>query len=238
LAGRAGRWSAAHRKTAIWGWIAFVALAIAIGGALGTKTLPDAQTGVGESKAADITLEKGFPQGADENVLVQARAGEPHAAVPMKEAVEEVERRLRQRQFVANVVGPYGSKGAGQISKDGKTALVKFEIPERNGVEPDEVVGGALADVAAVQRDHPDLRVEEVGDASGEKAVSESLEKDFSRAELTSLPVTLLILVVVFGSLLAAGLPLLLALTASAPRSACSARSATSSAGSPNRSTR
>jgi RND superfamily putative drug exporter len=41
LAGRAGRWSAAHRKTAIWGWIAFAVAAIALGGAPGTKTLTD-----------------------------------------------------------------------------------------------------------------------------------------------------------------------------------------------------
>ena len=76
------------------------------------------------------------------------------------------------------------------------------------------MVGKALDQVAIVQRAHPGLRVEEVGDASGEKAVSESLEEDFSKAELTSLPITLLILIVVFGSLLAAGVPLLLALTA------------------------
>ncbi len=76
------------------------------------------------------------------------------------------------------------------------------------------MVGKALDQVAAVQKEHTGLRVEEVGDASGEKAVSDSLAADFSKAELTSLPITLLILVVVFGSLLAAGLPLLLALTA------------------------
>ena len=49
VAARAGRWSAGHRKTAIWGWIAFVVAAIAIGGALGTKTLPDSKSGDGES---------------------------------------------------------------------------------------------------------------------------------------------------------------------------------------------
>ena len=65
-----------------------------------------------------------------------------------------------------------------------------------------------------MQRAHPGLHVEEVGDASGEAAVSESLEEDFSKAEITSLPITLLILIVVFGSLVAAGVPLLLALTA------------------------
>jgi uncharacterized membrane protein YdfJ with MMPL/SSD domain len=215
LAGRAGRWSAAHRKTAIWGWIAFVVAAIALGGALGTKTLTDAQSGVGESGAASTTLEGAFQQGADESVLVQARhAGESAHGAHVKEAVGAVESRLGKLSFVAAVTGPYGKAGHGQISADGNSALVRFEIAEKGGVEPDDVVGKALDQVAAVQREHRDLRVEEVGDASGEKAVSESLASDFSKAELTSLPITLLILVVVFGSLLAAGLPLLLALTA------------------------
>ena len=76
------------------------------------------------------------------------------------------------------------------------------------------MVGKALDQVAIVQRATRTSDVEEVGDASGEKAVSDSLEEDFSKAEMTSLPITLLILIVVFGSLVAAGVPLLLALTA------------------------
>jgi uncharacterized membrane protein YdfJ with MMPL/SSD domain len=214
LAGRAGRWSAAHRKTAIWGWILFVVLAIVVGGALGTKTLADSQTGVGESASADRALERGFPQAADESVLVQSRGGESADGAHVREAVGAVEARLRALPFVAGLTGPYAKGAAGQVSADGRSAVVKFEIPERGGVEPDDVVGKALDQVAAVQSEHRGLRVEEVGDASGEKAVSESLEEDFSKAELTSLPITLLILIVVFGSLLAAGLPLLLALTA------------------------
>ena len=216
LAGRAGRWSAAHRKTAIWGWILFVVAAIALGGALGTNTLPDSQTGVGESAAADQTLESAFTDGADESVLVQSRGGKETArGEHVKEAVGAVEARLRKLPFVHGLTGPYDAGAAGpQLAADGRSALVKFEIPEKGGIEPDEVVGRALDQVAAVQKDHQGLRVEEVGDASGEKAVSESLEDDFEKAELTSLPITLLILVVVFGSLLAAGVPLLLALTA------------------------
>ncbi len=214
LAGRAGRWSAAHRKTAIWGWIAFVIAAIALGGTLGTKTLSDSQTGVGESKSADLALEKGFPQGATEQVIFQARGGESVHGPQVKQAIGAVEARLRRLPFVANMTGPFAKGADGQVSGDGRSALLKFEIPERGSTEPDEVVGKALAQVAAVQRQHPGLRVEEVGDASGEKAVSESLEDDFAKAELTSLPITLLILIVVFGSLLAAGVPLLLALTA------------------------
>ncbi|HVW47054.1 MAG TPA: MMPL family transporter, partial [Solirubrobacterales bacterium] len=212
LAGRAGRWSAAHRKTAIWGWIAFVVAAIAIGGALGTKTLDDG--GDGESARAEKTLEGGFPQSASETVLVQAKG---HGSVCGKDgraAIAAVESRLRRLPFVEGLTGPYARGAEGQISADGRSALIKFQIPEREGLEPSDVVGRALAQVAVVGRAHPDLRVEEVGDASGEKAVSESLEEDFSKAEMTSLPITLAILIVVFGSLLAAGVPLLLALTA------------------------
>jgi RND superfamily putative drug exporter len=213
LAGRAGRWSAGHRKTAIWGWIAFVVAAIAIGGALGTKTL-DNGGGDGESARAEKTLEGGFPQSASETVIVQAKGGESVHGKDARAAVGAVESRLRKLPFVHGLTGPYAEGAEGQISADEKSALVKFQIPERDGLEPSDVVGKALHQVAIVQRAHPGLHVEEVGDASGEKAVSESLEEDFSKAEMTSLPITLLILIVVFGSLLAAGVPLLLALTA------------------------
>jgi RND superfamily putative drug exporter len=213
LAGRAGRWSAQHRKLAIWGWIAFFLGAGALG-ALGMNTLSDSQSGVGESKSADLALEKGFADGADEQVLFQSRGEESARGPQVKEAVAAVEARLRRLPFVTGVTGPYGGRGGGQISGDGRSALLKFEIPERGGTEPSELVGRALDQVAAVQGRHPGLRVEEVGEASGEKAVSDSLAKDFTKAEMTSLPITLLILVVVFGSLLAAGVPLLFALTA------------------------
>src|SRR5205823_12517165 len=49
LAARAGRWSAQHRKKAIWGWLGCVVLAFAIGNAVGTKTQDAAQSGVGQS---------------------------------------------------------------------------------------------------------------------------------------------------------------------------------------------
>ncbi|HEY0278985.1 MAG TPA: MMPL family transporter, partial [Solirubrobacterales bacterium] len=213
LAGRAGRWSAGHRKTAIWGWIAFVVAAIALGSALGTKTL-DNGGGDGESARAEKTLEGGFPQSASESVIVQAKGDETVHGKDARAATREVESRLRKLPFVEGLTGPYAEGAEGQISEDEKSALVRFHIPETDAVEPSDVVGKALDQVAIVQRAHPGLHVEEVGDASGEAAVSESLEEDFSKAELTSLPITLLILIVVFGSLVAAGVPLLLALTA------------------------
>jgi RND superfamily putative drug exporter len=72
IAARAGRWSAIHRKTAIWGWLAFVFVAFAIGGAVGTETLQQDQLGVGESGRAATTIDDAFQRSADELVLVQS----------------------------------------------------------------------------------------------------------------------------------------------------------------------
>ncbi|MGC1812603.1 MAG: hypothetical protein WA696_00525, partial [Solirubrobacterales bacterium] len=68
IASRAGVWSAKHRKTAIWGWLAFVVVAFMIGGATGTKTLEHTQTGVGESGRADQTVADAAPEHAQEMV--------------------------------------------------------------------------------------------------------------------------------------------------------------------------
>src|SRR3954453_7046611 len=72
LAARAGRWSAQHRKKAIWGWLAFVVLAFAIGNAVGTQNKDTAQSGVGESGQAERTLVDALPKHQVEQVLVQS----------------------------------------------------------------------------------------------------------------------------------------------------------------------
>ena len=75
-------------------------------------------------------------------------------------------------------------------------------------------VDEVLAATTAAAQKYPSLRIAEFGDASSQKALNKSLGQDFSRAEKLSLPITLLILVLAFGSLVAAGVPMLLGLTA------------------------
>ena len=214
LAARAGHWSAQHRKAAIWGWLALVVAAVMIGGTLGTKTLSNDQSGVGESGQAQQTFAKAFPDSASETVLVQS--GRAKAVDPsFRAAVGGVERRLNRLGFVRNVQGPYDRGAAGErVSADSHSALIDFKIPDTNRIDPQKKVDVALNAVATARRAHPGFRIEEIGSASAENAVSASISDDFQRAELTSLPITLLILVIVFGALVAAGVPLLLALTA------------------------
>ena len=68
--------------------------------------------------------------------------------------------------------------------------------------------------MAAAADQHPDLLVEQFGTASADKAISAVFEEDLQKAETLSLPITLLILVIAFGSLVAAGVPLLLGISA------------------------
>jgi RND superfamily putative drug exporter len=212
LAARAGGWSARHRKTAIWGWLAFVVVAFAIGGAVGTKTLDNSQTGVGESGRADKTIRNASPKHADETVLVQGK-GITARDPAFRAAVADVQRRLANVPHTGSFEGPYKPGNLNQISRDGRSALIRFRIAG-DDTQVQDRVGAALASVSAAGRAHPATSMGEFGDASSEKQLEKVIGDDFGRALVTSLPITLLILLIAFGALVAASVPLLLALTA------------------------
>ena len=112
---------------------------------------------------------------------------------------------------MANVQSPYAKGVEGTLSEDGKSALLTFEMA---GDDNEDRVEPALAAVAKLDKQQAGFRIEEFGDASADKALSQAFEDDFQRAEVTSLPITLIILILAFGALLAAFVPLLLAITA------------------------
>src|ERR1043165_8153390 len=74
IAARMGRWSASHWKTAVFGWLAFVVVAFAIGMQVGMKTISEDDYNTGQSHTADQILKKGFPQSdpLTEIVVVQS----------------------------------------------------------------------------------------------------------------------------------------------------------------------
>jgi uncharacterized membrane protein YdfJ with MMPL/SSD domain len=215
LASRAARWSAGHRKTAIFGWLAFVIAATLIAGAIGgQKTIADEDYGNGSSKVADKAIaDANFRDSAEEQVLVQGKGSVKVGDVAFTGAVKDTVSRLEALKGVDRVKSPLAKGNEGQISKDGRSALVTFEIPGDDDVTESRV-DGTLAASAAVQKANPQVFVGQFGDASSDKAISKAFEDDFQKAEVLSLPITLLILVVAFGSLVAAGVPLLLGLTA------------------------
>src|SRR4051812_43636092 len=216
IAARAGRWSAQHRKKAIFGWLAFVVVAFAVGGAIGTKNLSNSQTSrTGDSGRADAVLRSTFRQNYNEDVLVQARRGV--AATQVREGVRDVVRRVRASGNAVHIQSPYAHGNAGQLTHGGRSALVTYEIKgTAKDAQYDQIdkVDPLLAATAAAQRANPSLRIEQFGDASVQKAVQKSLQDDLGKATKLSVPITLAILVFAFGALAAAGVPVLLALTA------------------------
>ena len=211
IAARMGRLSARHWKTAVIGWIVFVVASVALGSAIGTKKLTDAQSGTGSSGRADKLLDKEFKRPASEQVLVQSRSVTVRDP-SFRAAVNDVASRFSRDGAVKNVRSPYAPGNSGQISNDGHSALVTFDI-RGDSTKADDHAKHLLAITAAAQRAHSALLVQEAGDATADKALNDSFSNDFNRARTLSLPITLAILIFAFGALVAAGIPVLLAIT-------------------------
>ena len=212
LAARMGRWSAAHWKTATFGWLGFVVLAVLLGGMVGTKSIDPSTAGPGESGRMNRILDAGFKPQAAENVLIQSRSARVGTAA-FDSAITDVVARISKVGDVQNVRSPLAPGNTNQISKDGHSALVQFDIRGDKDKAVDKIAP-VLDGVAAAQQAHPGFVIGEFGDASAQKGVQTAYAEDLGKAGMLSLPITLIVLVVAFGALVAAGIPLLLALTA------------------------
>lgn len=202
---RAARWSALNPWRAITGWLVFVVLCLSAGIAVGTHNATTEDYRVGEAGRAEAMASEGHLQRKPvEQVLVSARSGalDRQAA---ESAARAVAARMRKLPEVEGVAEP-------RTSGSGKVLMVQVTM---RGPELDarKHVGPLRAQTAAVQKAHPDLLVEETGSPSISKGVDAQRGSDLALSEAITLPVTLITLLLVFGSLLMATVPLLLALS-------------------------
>ncbi|MFH8565288.1 MMPL family transporter [Streptomyces sp. NPDC017988] len=204
LAARLGVWSAHHRKAAVLGWLVFVVLATVLGGASGTVTASDDEMRVGESgRAAAILKDAGIDEPAGELVMVTARTPDG-----WQEAAADLSKALTATGDVCGLQAPLPSE-------DGKEALLRFEIkgPSDEAADRVQPVLDAVAKAGEKGAAHG-ISVHQFGDASSEKHLSDLLADDLRKAEFTAVPLALGILLVAFGAVVAALLPVGLALTA------------------------
>ncbi|MGP3633903.1 MMPL family transporter, partial [Streptomyces sp. 24-1644] len=202
LAARVGVWSAHHRKTAVFGWLLFVLLATGIGGASGMVEMTEAESGAGDSaRAEQILADAGLGHPAGELVMVSGRqAGE------WKDAAREVSAAVERTGEVRNLSAPVPSK-------DGRDALITFEMKGDAATAADRVQP-VLDAVSGVREARTDVEIHQFGEASASKWLGDLLAEDFQKAEFTAVPLALGILLVAFGAVVAALLPVGLALTA------------------------
>lgn len=212
LAARAGGWSARHRWAAVGIWVLFVVLAMGLGSAAGRVDVKDSDQLKGETHtAAKIVEDAGIDEPAGETVLIQAKDGGLKATdAEFRSAVTAVVKAVEGTGKVTDVTSPYDTQ---TISKDGRSALVQFDM-RGEADTAGERVEPVLKAVEDVQKDHESLRIEEIGGASMMKTFDDAFGDDFQKAEYSAVPVALGILLIAFGALVAALLPVLLAVTA------------------------
>ena len=215
VAGRAGAASAARWKRTTVAWFALTILAMVVGSTIGLNKIGDSKTGSGETARAQAMLESAhFQSPAGEIVLIQARTPAQRFGQPLfTVAVASVVQSLVRLPDVTDLRSPLEHQATGLVSADGRSALVQFDVrgaadTAQNRVQPE------LDAVRAAQRANPGFRIEEFGMASANHVLSKVVKDDFKHAEYTSLPLTLVILLVAFGALVAAAIPVLLAFTA------------------------
>jgi uncharacterized membrane protein YdfJ with MMPL/SSD domain len=211
LAARMARWSAHHRKTAIFGWLALMIALFAVSILSPMKTIIFEKSGPGESGRAEKILYDEFRRPAGEEVLIQSSlltANEP----AFKAAVLDVIRGVSKLDAVAKVESPFAADNPGLISHDLHSVLVPLEIRGPSAKASDKI--DPIVDrVAEIQKAHSALYIGSFGEST-KKQIKAAFLDDLKKAGLFSVPLTLIILLIAFGALVAAGIPLLLGLTA------------------------
>ncbi|WP_211348106.1 MMPL family transporter [Saccharothrix texasensis] len=199
------KWSATHPWRAIIGWLAFVAVCVAAGAIVGVRDASSEDYRVGEAgRAETVAADSGLLDPIVERVLVTSPSG-PLDQAAADAAAREVADRMRALAEVSSV-------GAPTRSPNGDAVLVEVTMKATDRTAMEQVA--ALLDQTAAVRDaHPELVVEQTGGVSIDVGIDEQLAQDLAFAEKLTLPVTLLILLVVFGALVAAGVPVLLGLS-------------------------
>ncbi len=205
--GRLGRWSAGHRGTVFLSWLAIVAVL-----AVFAPSVEHALSGAGwqangsQSVQVRNLAQKDFGGQASSAIEVVVHADRPISSPSVQAVLSNAERILAADPRIGRVVTPQPGVS---ISADGKTAII---------------LGGAHADPNTMVR-AADALQQPLRQLSGNGITvaatgASVLWSDFNtanrtamlRSEMISWPVTLIILLVAFGSLVAAGLPLLLTL--------------------------
>jgi RND superfamily putative drug exporter len=208
---RAARWSAAHPWKGIVGWFLFVVLCLGAGILAGTNSATTEDYRIGEAGRAEaMAAEGGLQQRPVEHILITRApdAGKSRAALSRTEApaaARQIAAAMRKLPEVRFVKAPVRASNGTALRVD--VTMNGPELDGRKHVDP------LLAQTRKAAADHPGLRIEQTGSPSISKGVEGLRSDELARTEKVALPVTLITLLLVFGSVVMALVPLLLALT-------------------------
>jgi uncharacterized membrane protein YdfJ with MMPL/SSD domain len=213
IAARMGRWSASHWKTAVFGWLAFVLLAFAIGTQVSTKQIKDEDASVGQSHKADKILKQAFPQIDPQTEIALVQSSTKTVSDPeFRATVDDVVGTVQSNPAIKNLKSPLDPAYRDQVSKDRHTVMVTWDMKGTYDHAKTKI-DAIESSISSVGDRHPGFYVDEAGSVSSGKALDKMFSDQLKLAGERSIPITIIVLLLVFGALVAVGIPLLLALT-------------------------
>jgi putative drug exporter of the RND superfamily len=202
---RLARWSYTHRWRMLGIWVVALVAIIALGSTAGGDYSSDFSLPGSESQKAFDLLEQRFPARAGDtaDVVFKADAGvtDPQVRAKMEGLFEQISRL----PHVDQIESPYDPNGASRISRDGKISFATVQFDVKAGDVGKEEVD--RIEQLGAQTDGPGLQIE-----FGGSVIQFAQFEPPGGAEAVGLGAAVIILLITFGSLLAMGLPILIAL--------------------------
>jgi putative drug exporter of the RND superfamily len=198
-------WCIRHRRRVVITWVAVAVLTTVIAGAVGRQYATNFSLPGTESQHAQNLLASEFPSASGDldTIVWHTSQATVHSAA-VRAAIVPLLAKVDRMPHVVGVISPYSATGAAQISRDQRTAFATISYDKRANSLPDATGKPVLNAINAVSV--PGLKI-----AAGGQVIEQAEGFSIGPATVVGAIAALVILLITFGSLLAAGLPLITA---------------------------
>ncbi len=199
------RWCIAHRRWVVAGWIAIAIGTTAFASAVGRQYANNFSLPGTEAQRVTNLLNSQFKaQSGDSDTIVFHSSRGSIDAPGVRAAVEPVLARVSTMPHVVSVISPYSGAGALEISRDRRTAFATVNYDKRANLLPDKTGQPLLDAINAVKV--PGLEL-----AAGGQVIEQAEGFNIGPATGVGVVAAMVILLLTFGSVVAAGMPLVTA---------------------------
>ncbi len=204
--GQVAAWSFLHRRTVLLAWVISLVLMPLLGGSIGNSFTNNFSAGKSESQSAYDLLHQRFPSFSGDVAPVVFAAGAGQVTDPRnKVRISTTLAALRALPHVTAVQGPFDDPAGSQISPDRKIAEAVVHYDKIAGDLPTSAIDRLVSTTKAANS--PGWKV-----VAGGQPVALIEKPSFGKSEGAGLLAAALILLLAFGSVVAMGLPILMAL--------------------------
>ncbi len=210
--GAIGRFCARRRWPVLAAWVVLVAAgALATGPVFAGLDASRASDRLESVQAFDVIGDNATYGARILGLVDDVPIADPAVQARIRAAAAEVARV----PHVGRVVDPYAGARAGLVATDGRGGVVVVDLDRTiSGADRDEAIDAAAARLRQLEQELPGATVTIGGNPLLNREINEQVQADTEQAEVVSLPITLIVMVVIFGGLLAALLPLVGAIAA------------------------